>query len=76
MAEKLKEILRRKGYKFYMETPTNQQFIILSNSEIERLKEKVIFSFWEKYDADHTVVRFVTSWATTEEEIKLLAEIL
>ena len=76
MAEKLKEILKKKGYRFYMETPTNQQFIILSNSEIKRLKEKVIFSFWEKYDADHTVVRFVTSWATTEEEIKLLAEIL
>lgn len=76
MAEKLKEILRKKGYKFYMETPTNQQFIILENSKMEKLKEKIAFSFWEKYDDNHTVVRLATSWATTEEEIKLLNEIL
>lgn len=76
MAEKLKEILRKKGYKFYMETPTNQQFIILENSKIEKLKEKIAFSFWEKYDDNYTVVRLATSWATTEEEIKLLNEIL
>ena len=59
-----------------METPTNQQFIILENSKMENLKNKVAFSFWEKYDDTHTVVRFATSWATTENDIKLLNEIL
>lgn len=76
MAEKLKEVFKEKGYKFFMETPTNQQFIILENSKIENLKNKVAFSFWEKYDDTHTVVRFATSWATTENDIKLLSEIL
>lgn len=76
MAEKLKEIFKEKEYEFFMETPTNQQFIILENSKIENLKNKVAFSFWEKYDDTHTVVRFATSWATTENDIKLLNEIL
>ena len=75
-AKKLKEVLKRKNYTFYMETPTNQQFIILENSEINRLKEKVTFSFWEKYDENHTVVRFATSWATKMEDIEKLENIL
>lgn len=76
MSEKLKNIFKNKGYKFYMETPTNQQFIILANDLMEKLKQKVTFSFWEKYDESHTVVRFATSWATTDEDLKLLNEIL
>lgn len=76
MSEKLKNIFKNKGYKFYMETPTNQQFIILENDLMENLKQKVSFSFWEKYDKSHTVVRFATSWATTDEDLKLLNEIL
>ena len=75
-AEKIKQILKEKGYKFYMETPTNQQFIILENKQMEELKEKVQFCFWEKYDETHTVVRFATSWATTDEEIEELRKIL
>ena len=70
------EICKEKGYEFFMETPTNQQFIILENSKMVNLKDKVAFSFWEKYDDTHTVVRFATSWATTENDIKLLSEIL
>lgn len=76
MAERLKEGFRQRGYAFFLDSPTNQQFIILENGEMERLKEQVRFSFWEKLDADHTVVRFATSWATTEEEIAQLWEIL
>ena len=75
-AEKLKEILKRKGYKFYIETPTNQQFIILENNDMNRLNEKVVFCFWEKYDENHTVVRFATSWATKMEDVEKLEEIL
>lgn len=75
-AEKLKEILKRKGYKFYMETPTNQQFIILENNDMNRLNEKVVFCFWEKYDENHTVVRFATSWATKMADVEKLEEIL
>ena len=74
--EELKSLFREKGFKFFLDSPTNQQFIILENSQIEKLKGKVKFSFWEKYDDAHTVVRFATSWATTTEKIEELRAIL
>ena len=43
---------------------------------MQKLSEKVEFSFWEKYDETHTVIRFVTSWATKEEDVNALINIL
>lgn len=76
MAEILKKGFREKGYPFYIDSPTNQQFVILENAFMERLQEKVTFSFWEKYDDTHTVVRFATSWATREEDVQQLLKLL
>ena len=76
MAEKLKECFVKKGYEFYFDSPTNQQFIVLENQKMERLAEKISFSFWEVLDKNHTVVRFVTSWATQEDEIDELFELI
>lgn len=75
-AEQMKEIFKQKGYTFYMETPTNQQFILLENSKMEELSQKIVFSFWERFDEKHTVVRFATSWATEQEDIDKLKEVL
>lgn len=76
MAEDLKRLFREKGYRFYLDSPTNQQFIILEDSQMQKLQQEVAFSFWEKYDESHTVVRFATSWATTEEDIERLGKLL
>lgn len=76
LAEKLKTALKEKGYSFYLESPTNQQFIILENEQKKKLEEKIILSFWENADADHTVVRLATSWSTTEKELKELLDIM
>ena len=76
MAEKLKQVFRDKGYTFFKETETNQQFILLENRKMAELEQKVKFSFWERTDENHTVVRFATSWATTPEDIEALAAIL
>ena len=75
-AEELRMILKEKGYQFFLETPTNQQFVILSDSKYESLSKKVALSFWEKPDPNHTVVRFAVSWATTKEDLMALREIL
>ena len=72
-AEELKRVLQEKGCTFAWESPTNQQFVILEDSTVRRLKEHVVFSFWEEADETHTVVRFVTSWATRKEEIEELS---
>lgn len=76
MAEILKKGFKEKGYSFYIDSPTNQQFIILQNSKMEELNKKVCFSFWEKIDDEHTVVRFATSWATEKDDILKLMEML
>ena len=76
MAEELKEVLRRKGCRFAWESPTNQQFVILEDEMLERLKKEVVVSFWEKADENHTTVRFATSWATESGDIRRLEELL
>lgn len=76
MAEELKLILQSKKIDFYLKSPTNQQFVILENERVKALKEDVMFSFWEQYDANRTVIRFVTSWATTKEDLEALRRVL
>lgn len=76
MAHRLRALLHEKGLTFYLESPTNQQFVILEDEMYRKLSQKVALSFWEKYDETHTVVRFAVSWSTTEEELEELAEIL
>lgn len=75
-AQTLKAILREKGYTFFLETPTNQQFIVLEDAALARLRGKVAYSYWEKPDDTHTVIRLATSWSTTEDDLRQLAEIL
>ena len=76
MAQQLKEMLCEKGYCFYMESPTNQQFVIVENKKLEELKKYVAVSFWEKYDETHTVIRLATSWSTTQQDMERLEEVL
>lgn len=75
-AEVLKKALKEKGYRFLLDSPTNQQFVILENKFMEELKKSVKFNFWEKYDKDHTVVRFATSWSTKMENVEKLINLL
>lgn len=76
MSKKLKQLFIEKGYQFYIDSPTNQQFIIIEDTKMAELSKKVQFSFWEKYDDSHTVVRFATSWSTTAEDIQELENYL
>ena len=75
-AAKLKSALKKKNYQFFLDSPTNQIFVVLENQKMEELGKKVKYGFWEKYDDNHTVVRFATSWATKMEDIDALIEIL
>lgn len=76
LADKLKDALKEKGYTFLLDSPTNQQFVILENEQYKKLSEKVKISFWEKIDDNHTAVRIATSWATTDEKLDELISIL
>ncbi|MBQ9346122.1 MAG: low specificity L-threonine aldolase, partial [Oscillibacter sp.] len=75
-AEELRSAFARKGYRTAFQTPTNQIFIILENEQMQPLAEYVDFSFWEKQDETHSVVRFATSWATEMDEVRRLETFL
>ncbi len=75
-AQMLKDAFHQKGYRFFINSPTNQIFIILENGQMAKIKENVAISYWEKYDETHTVVRFATSWATSKEDVQKLVELL
>lgn len=76
MSERLKAVLREKGIMLLVDSPTNQVFVVLNNKYMASIRDKVEFSFWEPFDENNTVVRFATSWATTEESIEALRGIL
>ena len=76
MAMKLKQGLLAKKYQLLIDSPTNQQFVILDNHQLAQLEKQVKVSFWEKYSETHTVVRFATSWATNETEVDELLALL
>ena len=76
MAKKLKQGFAKRGFPFFIDSPTNQQFVIVSNEILSRLEPNVRYSYWQKYDDAHSVVRFATSWATPQENIDALMALL
>lgn len=75
-AMQLKQLFVEHGFKMAYDSPTNQQFVILPKNVKEELMKKVMFEVWSPIDDDNLVCRFVTSWATTDEDIKVLKEAL
>ena len=76
IADDMRKIFKVLNYRFYVDSPTNQIFIIMNNTKIEKLKKFVKFDFWQKFDNENTVVRFASSWATPKENVIKLKEIL
>ena len=47
-ADKIREGLKENGIELYLDAPTNQVFCVVDNAFMEKLAQKVEFSFWEK----------------------------
>ena len=73
-AMRIKAALQEVGIKVLIDSPTNQQFPIFSNAQLEALSKKYRFSFWQQMDAEHAAVRICTSWGTKSENVKSLIE--
>lgn len=73
-AMRIKSAFAEKKIPALIESDTNQQFVILENSQMNKLAENYIFEFEKKIDDRHTAVRFCTSWSTTEAEVDALVE--
>lgn len=76
MANLLKNSLLEKGFNFYIDSPTNQQFIVMSNQKYEKLNEHAKTCYWCRYDDNNVVIRLVTSWATKEKDIAELINLI
>lgn len=74
LALQLREGLKKMGYTFLSESPTNQQFPILPDPLLSYLEKDYVFSFWAKPNDKQTAVRICTSWATPGQHIKQLLE--
>ena len=74
MAEQLREIIVEKGWEFYIDSPTNQQLILMNEEQMAELSQYVTFDRWGLYDEERTIVRLATSWATTPEDLQVLRE--
>ncbi|HFU7278635.1 TPA: low specificity L-threonine aldolase, partial [Streptococcus agalactiae] len=46
------------------------------NTKLADLAKNVAYSFWEKYDDHHTVIRLATSWSTSREDVTALRNVL
>ena len=76
MATCLRSIFQKHGIAIAYDSPTNQQFVILSPTLYDALSKKVAFEIWERKSDTEIICRFVTSWATKEEELDELDHIL
>jgi threonine aldolase len=76
LAMRIRKAFERAGYEPIIDSQTNQQFFRLPNSVIDNLHEKASFDYWGPRGEIDSVVRFVTSWYTTDEDIDKLESLL
>jgi threonine aldolase len=76
LAEKLRQGIQNAGLKFFIDSPTNQQFVICSAEQTQKLRENVDFEIWENLVDGSKAIRFCVSWHTTEEQIDQLVQLL
>ena len=75
-ATELKQLFLSKGIPLYIDSPTNQQFPIMTKEDLAPLEGKVLYEVWETLPDGRLVTRFATSWATSEAQIEYLASLL
>jgi len=71
-AMQLKKAFAEQGIRPFIESSTNQQFVILSKKQIESLSQNYIFEFDQQIDDEFASVRFCTGWHNTQKEIDAL----
>lgn len=68
MARQIQECAIELGYPLYMKSTTNQIFLLVTEAELKYLRERVDFESWGSWGED-TIIRLVTSWHTTQDEV-------
>lgn len=71
-ALRIRRAFEEAGIALYGSSKTNQQFAVLSREQLAALEGKYVYETWCRYDETHQVVRFCTSWGTTQENVEAL----
>lgn len=72
----IKEAVLASGYQLVADSQTNQVFVDMKNSDILKIEEEFMITKMQPIDEEITRVRFVTSWATQEEKVVELCNII
>ena len=75
-ADAIRALCDKAGCPPCFHTPTNQVFVRVEDRVLAPLADRVEFSFWEKADETHTILRFASSWATRMEDVEKLGQVL
>ena len=76
MADKIRAKIEEKAIPFAINSPTNQIFVLLEKSEVERIGKQVELTHWDDTDSAHSIMRICTSWSTDEADVDRLLKIL
>lgn len=75
-ADMIRQALSGNGYELCFDSPTNQVFCVIEDDLLKKLEKRAEVSFWEKYDDEHTIIRFASSWAADMDDVNSLCELL
>lgn len=74
LAYRVRDIFRAAGCPLLFDSPTNQQFPVLSKAAYEFLSREAQGEFWQDVDDTHSAYRFCTSWATSPAAVDRLEQ--
>lgn len=75
LADRIRAAFKEKGIRLLYDSPTNQLFPMLTDEQMNKLKNDFSFSYWGKFEGLNAV-RFCTSWATQERDVDALISAL
>lgn len=70
------EAFKNNGCEFLVPNETNQIFPIIDKGLLNELNHHFDFYVWKEISEDTSAIRLVTSWATTDQSVNKLIEIL
>ena len=68
--------MSRHGAEYYVDSPTNQTFVVADRTMMKKLEGNIRADLWEKLDEERTVLRFATCWSTSDAELEFLDRVL
>lgn len=71
-AKRIKEAFLKKGVPLYIDSPSNQQFVVLTSAQKEFLAKDFTFEPQETLPDGREAVRFCTAWSTEDAEVDAL----